>query len=56
MHVEARAMIDPIEQAAKFVEIQAKDKQLDALDESNRDEKKEICNLCPTVQEEYIHM
>jgi hypothetical protein len=36
MHVEARTIVDPIEQSNKFVEIQAKDDRLDAMDEVNK--------------------
>jgi hypothetical protein len=42
MNVETQAITDPMEQASKFVEIQASDERLYVLDESTRDAKKEL--------------
>lgn len=56
MHAESRAIVDHVEQAAKFTEIQAKDDKLDAMDEANKAAKTELRHFRPTVQVEYIMM
>lgn len=49
MHVEAQAILQPIEQSTRFVEIQVDDVMLDAMDEVNRDAKTTLQQFKPTV-------
>jgi len=50
MHVEAQAILEPIEQSTRFVEIQVDDVMLDAMDEVNRDAKTTLQQFKPAVQ------
>jgi hypothetical protein len=50
MHAKSRAMTDPVKHATKFAKIQAKDEQLDVMDESIRAAKKDLHNFHPIVQ------
>jgi len=54
MHVEAQAILEPIEKSTRFVEIQVDDVMLDAMDEVNRDAKTTLQQFKPTIQTEYI--
>jgi hypothetical protein len=45
MNAESQAIIDPVEQVAKFATIQIEDERLNALDESTRTTKKELHNF-----------
>jgi hypothetical protein len=56
MNQEAQAITDPVEQNAKFAQIQEVDECLDLLYDTNQDMKKELREFKPVVQETYVQI